>query len=564
MQKKKNKLVPLLTEAGEKLVGTPWNVYPRPQMKRGKWLCLNGEWDFETESGKTKILVPFCPESVLSGYAGNIRYGEKLKYTRTFSVPDDWRGRVILHFGAVSRECEVKVNGTAVCTQDNAYLPFSADVTSALKDGENTLQVTAINDLSPDFPYGKQKKKRGGMWYTPVSGIWQTVWLEPVPENYIKSIKIACDARGADIALDGATDGVAICDGDEYTIENGRARIEPREPKLWSPEEPHLYEFTVRCGKDEISSYFALRTLTTETVGGVPRLCLNGKPYFMNGLLDQGYYSDGLYTPASPTIFENDILKMKSLGFNTLRKHIKIEPEQFYYDCDRLGMIVFQDMVNGGKYSFLRDTILPTMSFTKLSDKRRHKNAAYRRNFIAAAEETVKTLQNHPSIALWTIFNEGWGQFCADEMYERIKSLDGTRFVDSTSGWFRQKKTDVDSLHIYFKRLRLGKRRELPQLISEFGGYVYKVDEHSANVNKTYGYKIFTSRERYVAAMRELYIGEVLPLTREGLSGAILTQLSDVEDETNGILTYDRKVMKITPRDDFDLLQIIQSAEAEK
>ena len=561
MKKSKNDTVRLMTEAGENMSGAPWDVYPRPQMRREKWLDLNGEWDFEKSDKKSKILVPFCPESILSGFDGEIKYGEKMTYRRTFSVPTEWKGRrVLIHFGAVSRASEVRVNGAKVAENDNAYLPFSADITDALADGENTIEVAVTNDLSPDCPYGKQKIKRGGMWYTPTSGIWQTVWLEPVPEKYIEELTIACDARGADIKVCGATDGVAVCDGIEYEIKDGRVRIEPREPELWSPEHPYLYDFTVKCGDDEVDSYFALREVSVKNVGGMPRTMLNGEPYFMNGLLDQGYFSDGIYTPASPELYADDIEKMKSLGFNTLRKHIKIEPEQFYYECDRRGMIVFQDMVNAGEYSFFTDTILPTLGFSIRSDAKKNKSAAARENFIAAAERTIKHLYNHPCILLWTIFNEGWGQFSADEMYERVRAIDSSRLIDATSGWFHQRKTDVDSLHIYFKKLRLGKRGDLPQLVSEFGGYVYKVKDHSFNLKKTYGYKIFSSREEYVRAMRSLYFSEVLPLARAGLCGAILTQVSDVEDETNGILTYDRKVMKITPLDGFDISSELQAA----
>ena len=550
-----------MTEAGENIPAVPWNVYPRPQMRRREWLCLNGEWDIETENYSGKILVPFCAESVLSGFDGEIKYGEKLRYSRTFTAPTEWRGkRMILRFGAVSRACEVFVNGAKVAESDNAYLPFSADITDALANGENEIEVDAINDLSPDYPYGKQKKNRGGMWYTPSSGIWQTVWLEPVPENHIKEISIACDARGADITIDGAAEGVAVCDGIEYEIKDGKVRIEPRDPILWSPDNPHLYDVKIKCGKDEVESYFALREVTTGNVGGVPRILLNGEPIFLSGLLDQGYFSDGIYTPASPELYGDDIEKMKSLGFNTLRKHIKIEPEHFYYECDRRGMIVFQDMVNAGKYSFFADTILPTIGFSPKSDAKKNKSAAARKNFISTTERTVRHLSNHPSILLWTIFNEGWGQFSADEMYDRVRAIDGSRLIDATSGWFHEKKTDVDSLHIYFKKLRLGRRRELPQLVSEFGGYVYKVKDHSFNLKKTYGYKIFSSRDEYVGAMKALYKNEVLPLAKAGLCGAILTQVSDVEDETNGILTYDRKVMKITPLDGFDISKELNAA----
>ena len=249
---------------------------------------------------------------------------------------------------------------------------------------------------------------------------------------------------------------------------------------------------------------------------------------------------------------------MKSLGFNTLRKHIKIEPELFYYDCDRLGMIVFQDMVNNGEYRFLRDTLLPTVRLLSRSDARMNPDPETRRIFLDSMERTVKQLQNHPCICLWTIFNEGWGQFCADEAYDRLKALDGTRLIDSTSGWFHQKKSDVDSLHIYFTAPRLGKQR-LPQLLSEFGGYVQKLPAHSFNTEKTYGYRILPTRESFVDALRKLY-ASLIPLAKKGLCGAIYTQVSDVEDETNGLLTFDRAVQKVRPEELKDLSEALKDA----
>ncbi len=552
----------LYTEAGEALTGTPWEIYPRPQLKRADWLCLNGEWDFETESGRSRIRVPFCPESLLSGYTGALRYGETLRYVRRFSVPERWRGkRVLLHFGAVSRVCEARVNGRSVCRHDNAYLPFSADITDALRPaGENELEVLAVNDLSPRSPWGKQKEKRGGMWYTPVSGIWQTVWLEPVPERYVQKLTIEVDLRGATVTAQGVSEGTLFCEGKAYPLERGRARVEPESPRLWTPETPALHAFTLKSGEDELSSYFALRSITVETVRGVPRLCLNGAPYFFHGLLDQGWFSDGLYTPASPALYEQDILRMKALGFNMLRKHIKIEPEQFYFDCDRLGMLVLQDMVNCGEYRFLRDTLLPTLGMQRLRDRRLNPDPEARKAFLAAMEETVRLLGSHPCVCGWTIFNEGWGQFEADAAYEALRALDGSRFIDATSGWFRQEKSDVDSLHIYFGRLRLGKRRGRPQLLSEFGGYVFKLPEHSFNVKKTYGYKVFRTREAFVSALRKTCLEQLVPLARQGLCGAVWTQVSDVEDETNGLLTYDRRVCKLFPEETTDISAALQAA----
>ena len=539
----------LYTTAGGLLSGTPWNTYPRPQMVRKDWLCLNGRWDFACGDTKASVIVPFCPESLLSGLNLKTVCGLKMVYSRRFTVPESWRGmRILLHFGAVSREAAVMVNGKEAAAHGESYLPFSADITDLVRDGENELAVTAVNDLSCRHPWGKQKEKRGGMWYTPVSGIWQTVWLEPVPREYIRSLSIRTGRDFAEITAEGADAGYAEMDGKQYPLSGGKARIDLPDPVLWSPDNPHLYRFAVIAGGDRVESYFALRTLSVERIGGKPRLCLNGKPFFFHGLLDQGYWSDGLYTPADPAAYGQDILAMKSLGFNTLRKHIKIEPEQFYYDCDRLGMIVFQDMVNCGKYHFLRDTVLPTAGLTRLDDRHMNRDPAARRNFLAAMEDTVRLLRNHPCICLWTIFNEGWGQFCADDAYRRLKELDDSRFVDSTSGWFARHESDVESLHIYFKSLRVGKQ-DRPQFLSEFGGWSLKIPDHSFNLEKTYGYKKYEDREHFVRDLRSLYLEQVIPLIREGLCAAVYTQVSDVEDETNGLLTFDRKVSKITPEE---------------
>ena len=563
----------LYTEAGERLNNDPsvipWDVYPRPRLKRKEWLNLNGEWELETESGyKGPIRVPFCVESLLSGYDsekhGRIGYGEKLKYRRTFSVPEEWRGkRVILNLGAASRYSRVYVNGSFEGFSNSAYFPSEWDITDALREGENLLEIVCVNDLDPTYPYGKQRIKRGGMWYTPCSGIWQTVWLEPVPAEHITNIECVRDGNAQIIKIEGVREGTVYCEGRSFRFKKGSCRVSVKKPRLWSPEEPNLYEFTVKGGGDEVGSYFAFRSVETKNVGGVPRLCLNGKPYFFNGLLDQGYFSDGLWTPAEPEEYERDIMKMKSLGFNMLRKHIKIEPELFYYYCDKLGMAVFQDMVNNGKYSFFRDTLLPTVGVTGLCDRGLNLNEKARTTFLRSMQGTVFRLSNHPSIVYWTIFNEGWGQFRADEAYEQLKRCDGSRVIDATSGWFHQKRTDVDSLHIYFKRLRLGKRRELPQVISEFGGYVWKDAEHSFNLEKTYGYKIFKTREELVSALRGLYENELLPLIVEGLCAAVYTQVSDVEDETNGLLTYDRRVMKITPAEIRGIMERIGEAVRE-
>ena len=552
----------LYTTEGLALPPIPWNDYPRPQMVRKDWLCLNGEWTLSYDDKTFPILVPFCPESLLSGVKEAPKVGCTMTYKRTFNLPDDWDGkRILLHFGAVSRDTIVLVNGQALGFHKNGYLPFTVDITDWLLPWKNKLTVNTTNDLSPKFPWGKQRVKRGGMWYTPCSGIWQTVWLEAVPQEYIQSLKIRTKEDLVEIETVGVSEGTVRFDGNDYPLQNGKASFHVESPIFWTPENPHLYNFTVLSGEDRVDSYFALRDLSVKEVDGIPRLCLNGEPYFFHGLLDQGYWSDGLYTPATPEGFEKDILAMKSLGFNTLRKHVKVEADRYYYDCDRLGMIVFQDMVNCGTYQYVRDTVLPTIHLKKRRDKNLHRDRETRANFLRAMEETVQHLYNHPCICLWTIFNEGWGQFCVDDAYRKLKSLDDSRFINSTSGWFFQHLSDVDGEHIYFDKLHLGPIKNLPQVLSEFGGFSYKIAAHSFNQTKTYGYrKYYETKEEFVRMLRSIYEGQLLPLVPKGLCAAIYTQVSDVEDETNGLLTFDRAVQKLLPEDFADLSQLLVKA----
>lgn len=535
-----------------------WNVYPRPQLRREDWLNLNGEWRFSTCRGVVgdeweTINVPFCPESKLSGIGRRIAKGDIMIYERGFALPDDWKGRrILLHFGAVDQIADVSVNGTECAHHEGGYLSFACDVTECVKFGSiNTLRVAVRDDLDHRYPWGKQKADNGGMWYTPVSGIWQSVWMEAVPDEHIGHLKIDTGFDWVEIRAYGVQSGRISLLGDSYQMipdeESGdkcvSIHIDIHYPHLWTPENPYLYEFEIEAESDRVQSYFALRTLTIEERDGYQRLCLNGEPYFFNGLLDQGYWQDGIYTPPDPQGYERDILAMKRLGFNMLRKHIKIEPEQFYYDCDRLGMVVFQDMVNNSDYSFLKDTALPTIGLKNAGDTRRHTDPESRRIFLESMDGTVRQLYNHPSICYWTIFNEGWGQFAADDAYDRLKAMDPTRFIDSTSGWFHQNRSDVDSYHVYFKPVKLeaGSR---PLVLSEFGGYACKLQGHAYNIEKTYGYRKCADEAKLLEGLARLYNEEIIPMAEKGLSASVYTQLSDVEDETNGILTYDREVQK--------------------
>ena len=544
----------LYTPQGETLQGTPWQVYPRPQLKRDNYVNLNGIWDFAASEGDAipsfdqEIQVPFCPESLLSGLKLPYKPGQYLFYRRNFSI-ESQPGRLLLHVGAADQIADIYVNQIHVCHHEGGYDSFSFDITDTLQE-TNTLVIRCFDDLQDQtFPYGKQVRpeKRGGMWYTPVSGIWQTVWLEWVADSYIENLDIQVDLTHAVITATPALDGNVVCQGKTYPLVGGKAVIAPEAPRLWCPEDPYLYDFVIETETDRVESYFALRTIEAKSVNGIPRLCLNGKPYFFHGLLDQGYWPDGLFTPAKPECYASDILEMKRLGFNTLRKHIKVEPEEFYYQCDKLGMVVFQDMVNNGDYRFLRDTALPTVGIQRLSDKTMHKDFLTRKRFWMSAQATLKQLRNHPCILYWTIFNEGWGQFDSEAVYEKLKALDSSRIIDATSGWFRQNKTDVDSRHIYFTPWSTLKVSDKPLVLSEFGGYAYPVEGHLFNTGNAYGYKACKSEAHFRESVDKLYREKVIPAARKGLCAAIITQVSDVEDEINGFLTYDRKVNKADP-----------------
>ncbi|MBP3401875.1 MAG: glycoside hydrolase family 2 [Clostridia bacterium] len=544
-------ITPYLSEMDARM---PWNEYPRPSMVRDSFLCLNGAWDFAVCKGdkipeyKEKILVPFPPESLISGIQAEIPAGSVMHYRRSFSIPEGFnKGRLILHFGAVDTICDAYLNGKHILRHEGGYLPFSADVSEVIVDGENELYLRVIDNLSELYPYGKQKRDRGGMWYTPTSGIWQTVWLESVPNGYIEGLRITPSATEVKIEVIGGDSEKKLTlldSGEVFEFSGDEIALTPKEIKLWTPESPYLYRFSLESGDDRVESYFALREITTGVVNGIPRLLLNGKPYLFNGLLDQGYFPDGNLLPATSRGYEDDILTAKKLGFNMLRKHIKIEPEIFYHLCDKLGMVVFQDMVNNSGYSYIFDTVLPTIGMKRFPDKLLHPNKRSRAIFEQHTYDIFEHLYNFPSILYYTIFNEGWGQFRADEMYEKVKRVESTRIIDTTSGWFVRSKSDVDSRHVYFKPVKVEKVPERPLVISEFGGYSYRVDGHLFGSNN-YGYSIFESQKDFEDAFLGLYSDEIEPLIEKGVCALVYTQISDVEDETNGLITYDRRCVKL-------------------
>ncbi len=553
-------------------MNTPWTEqvdrncplpeYPRPQMARSGWACLNGPWEYAINRSTRfpkdfdgEIVVPFSPETELSGVGRTLQSGEYLWYRRTVSLPPEYAGkRVLLHFGAVDQAAVVWVNSTQVLSHVGGYLPFEADVTDAIENGVMTLTVRVTDDTKKGgHTRGKQKRRRGGIWYTPQSGIWQTVWMEAVPQSYIKALRITPLYDEAAVEIEAETEGeetaVASLGGQDYILP---ARIPVPGYAPWTPEDPALHGFTVRCGEDQVQSYFALRKFSVEKdKKGVPRLFLNNRPLFHNGLLDQGYWPDGLYTAPTDEAMVYDISTAKAMGFNMLRKHIKVEPLRWYYHCDRLGMLVWQDMpCGGGRY----DPVIvqgPLVTGIHLPDKAYflfgRSDSAARAEFRTELAAMVRHLYNCPCIALWVPFNEGWGQFDAAKMYDLVRSLDKTRPVDHASGWHDQGVGQVKSDHVYFRAYRFKPdKKGRAVLLSEFGGYAHQVLGHTFNA-KAFGYKKFETPAQLQIGLEDLYQREIGPAKVRGLAAAVYTQLSDVEDEINGLLTYDRRVVKIAP-----------------
>ncbi len=551
-----------------KISQIPHGEYPRPQMQRNSFINLNGEWDFakcktnEKANFQTKILVPFSPESEASGVCNGftLEKDEKLVYRRSFSFKSAFKGGVTyLHFGAVDQECEVFINGNKVGFHRGGYTPFSFDITDFINEGENEIVVEVTDTTEQSHgARGKQSSRRGGIWYTRQSGIWQTVWLECVPKIHIRSLKITPNADKKEVTIfsdceknqtisvydDGKRIYTASFDNKSVTIKYDFT--------LWSPENPKLYEFIVRTQTgDTIKSYFGVRDFSIKKdERGKKRLCLNGKPYFMNGVLDQGYFPESLLTPPSDEAMQGDLTMLKDMGFNMVRKHIKLEPLRWYYHCDRLGLIVWQDFVNGGgEYKFSHIATFPFLGF-------KHDDSDYkyfaredekgREEFVSSVHETVGALYNSPSIGVWVPFNEGWGQFDSKKITDLVKELDGTRIIDSVSGWHDQgeEKTELKSLHTYYTKLKVPSDSRAV-VLSEFGGYSLKTKGHEFDEQKEFGYKKFKTQDDYIRAVKKLFLDKLAPLIEKGLSASVYTQLSDVEEEINGLVTYDRKVIKM-------------------
>ena len=530
--------------------------YPRPRLWRDSYFSLDGDWELTFASEKSEgdahsytIRVPFPPESSLSGVERAPKEDERLVYHKHFSLPDGFcKKKTLLHFTAVDQIAEVTLNGFSLGTHVGGYLPFAFDVTPYLRD-ENILTVCVTDFLDKSLPYGKQRKRRGGMWYTPFSGIWGSVWLESFPEAGIYGISVTGDDESVTLSVEtNCPVTLVFCDGEEErTICFEKSvTITPTSARKWSPEDPYLYSVTLKTEEDEAKTYFALRKLEAKKINGKSRLLLNGKPIFLHGILDQGYFADGISSPASPEEYERDILRMKALGFNFLRKHIKVESEVYYSLCDRHGMVVCQDAVNNGRYSFLWQTALPTIGMKRLPSFLLFKSKRAREAFDRHTEEMLDHLTFFPSLLIFTIFNEGWGQSNPAPLYKKYKEKHPLLLFDSASGWFRTVYSDFRSDHVYFKpiRPRYGRVKK-PIFLSEFGGYSLPVEGHCFSSGRNYGYTLCRSEEDFAQRLTHLYQEEVCPAIEKGLSAAVYTQLSDVEDETNGLYTYDRQVLKV-------------------
>jgi len=537
--------------------------YPRPQMERASYFNLNGKWRYAITESDTPpdhfdgdILVPFSPESELSGVGRSLSPSQTLWYMQIFHLPQDFNiGRVLLHFGAVDQVATVYVNGTEVCSHVGGYTPFSTDITSTLRE-ENTILVRVRDFSDTSFhSRGKQKSRRGGIWYTAQSGIWQTVWIENVPMEYISALRITplFDESAVELTVlsEGTRQCCAFTDDHKITFSTNKpAKLFLPSFIPWTPEQPYLYDLKVTMGKDCVKSYFGMRKFSVEPDDrGIKRLFLNNRPYFHNGLLDQGYYSDGMYTAPSDQAMIFDIRTAREMGFNMLRKHIKVEPLRWYYHCDRIGMLVWQDMVNGG--GDYRPMTIASPLVTGIHFRDHHyklfarDNVEGRKQYYRELEDMIRHLYNAVSIALWVPFNEGWGQFDAKEAVRLIRELDATRTIDHASGWHDQFIGDIKSLHVYFKKFRFNPDRlGRAVVLSEFGGYNCRVDGHCFN-KRDFGYRRFETTEALLNAYSKLYENEILPAKKQGLSAAVYTQLTDVEDELNGLITYDREVVKL-------------------
>lgn len=559
--------------------------YPRPMLARKCWQNLNGLWEYAftdsielPEKFEGQILVPFSPETELSRVhkqlkpEGCLWYRKSVKLSGEIKMDTSKKEHLWIHFGAVDQSCSVFVNGQEVISHHGGYLPFSVDIAPYLlqdaQEFELTVRVKDVSDTSY-HSVGKQSLQPKGMYYTATSGIWQTVWMEKTPESYVETVDFYSDFDGHCVKVVPKIQGekktshvvLHFINGEyedvSFPASNQEITMQLPDFKKWSPENPYLYQVQVELiseySTDLVESYFAMRKCTLEKdTDGTPRIFLNGEVCNNVGVLDQGYWPESSYTASCDEAMIFDIQGMKDLGFNMIRKHIKIEPQRWYYHCDRLGMLVWQDMVNGGrKNKAWYVTYLATlMNWIRIRPSDRHSILLSRQDKAGKAEyreemrETIRILRNHPSIVCYVPFNEGWGQFETNAVTEEIRALDSDRLIDQASGWFDQGGGDFKSLHYYFLKLWYRKESKRALALTEFGGYVHMIPEHSS-FEQVYGYKIFTDKKSLSEGYDQLMRDTVYPAVQDGFAATVYTQLSDIEEEVNGIYTYDREVLKI-------------------
>ncbi len=559
---------PLMTEWAAKVdPAKPLPEYPRPQLVRDKWNNLNGLWDYaivgrdDAKPAKFdgQILVPFCVESALSGVGKRVSPDQSLWYRTTFVLAASSGERTLLHFGGVDWQTTVYVNGQKVAEHKGGHTPFSADITGALKSsGANELIVKVWDPT--DFgsqPRGKQIHNPHGIWYTPVTGIWQTVWTETVPTTSIKNLKLTPDVDGGKLVVETALQGSADTFDVEVTAMDGSTKVATvagksdakldlkiADAKLWSPDSPFLYDLVVTIKKDgkvldTVKSYFAMRKVSLgKDAGGYERLMLNNKVLFQFGPLDQGWWPDGLYTAPTDEALKWDIQFTKDLGFNMCRKHIKVEPARWYYHADKLGLMVWQDQSSGMQASQGRDHGVgggrPNDAvFTPIEEVQ----------FMHELTEMIDSLYNHPSIVTWVPFNEGWGQHDTNEVLKWVKAYDPTRLVDGPSGWEDRGFGDMHDMHNYPGPGMFSTQDGRASVLGEYGGLGLPVEKHLGQNNDNWGYRTYKDKEE-LARQYKMINDRLIPLARRGLAAAVYTQTTDVEGEVNGFATYDRKVIK--------------------
>ena len=547
----------------------PQNVlpeYPRPIMERPQWLNLNGLWDYaitkkDAPLPKTfdgKILVPFAIESSLSGVGKTIKADQSLWYERKFQIPEDWKGKnVLLNFGAVDWKAEVFVNGNKIGEHTGGYTPFSFNITKNLKDGENSLAVRVWDSTGNGLPRGKQIENPRGIFYTSVSGIWQTVWLEPVSASHISGLKITpdIDSSSFDIRVDSddksATATIKVLDNGKVVAQttaaaNKTANIPVKNPKLWWPKSPFLYDLEITLSNkggeqvDSVKSYAAMRKFSIAKHGrfGGVDFTLNNKKFFTFGPLDQGWWPDGLYTAPTDEALKFDIQRTKDLGFNSIRKHVKVEPARWYTHCDRLGMVVWQDMPS----MFGEGNGWQPRGF--FQGEERTVSKKFEETYRKEWKEIMESLHSYPCIAIWVPFNEAWGQFKTKEITEWTKSMDPSRLVNSASGGNYFDCGDIVDSHDYGNPIMYMFNNQKVNVVGEYGGIGCAVDGHLWVKDKNWGYGKMRSQEEVTKRFVEL-TNRFIDMTKYGCFGAIYTQTTDVEIEVNGLFTYDRKVLKV-------------------